>query len=517
MTTAFAPTTPGAPARATARDWFALAVLMLPVLLVSVDGTVLGFALPSIAATLGPTAAQQLWIVDVYPLVLAGLLVSMGSLGDRFGRRRLLLFGSTGFAAMSVVAAYSPTAGALIAARAGLGFFGAMLMPSTLSLLRNIFADAGQRRLAIAVWASFFAAGAALGPIVGGFLLEHFWWGSVFLMAVPVLVPLLVLAPVFVPESRDPHPGRIDAASIALSLLALTPLVYAVKSLAKGGEPLQVLVPLAVGAVATAAFVRRQLRRPDPMLDVRLFTDSRFSGAVAVNLLSVFSLVGFMFFVSQHLQLVIGMSPMDAGWALVPGLIVMMTAGLLVVRVVRYIAPSTIVVAGMLASAAGYATVTVFASPDSVTAILLAFAMLGVGIGAAETLSNDMIVSSVPAEKAGAASAVSETAYEMGSVLGTAVLGSILAGAYAANLTLPAGVEGADAAAAAETLAGAHHVAAGLPADTGAALIAAAGQAFETGVVVTSAIGVGLMLAAAWIAHRTLRAPSSSTDATAAR
>ncbi|KXO99504.1 MFS transporter [Tsukamurella pseudospumae] len=516
MTAVVFPATP-APPRATVRDWGALAVLMLPVLLVSIDGTVLGFALPSIAATLGPTAAQQLWIIDVYPLVLAGLLVSMGSLGDRFGRRRLLLLGATGFAAMSVVAAYSPTAVALIAARAGLGFFGAMLMPSTLSLLRNIFADPQQRRLAIAVWASFFAAGAALGPIVGGFLLEHFWWGSVFLMAVPVLIPLLVLAPIFVPESRDPNPGRIDPVSIALSLLALTPIVYAVKSLAKGGDVLSVVLPLAVGVVATALFIRRQLHRPDPMLDVRLFTNRRFSGAVAVNLLSVFSLVGFMFFVSQHLQLVVGMSPMDAGWALVPGLITMMVAGLYVVRAVRWIAPSTVVVWGMLASAAAYAVVAAFASPESTLAVLIAFAMLGVGIGAAETLSNDMIVSSVPAEKAGAASAVSETAYELGSVLGTAVLGSILAGAYAANLVLPAGVTGAQADTAAETLAGAHHTAAQLPADTAAALIDSAGHAFDAGVTVTSAIGVGLMLVAAWIAHRTLREPSSSAERTAAQ
>ncbi len=514
MTTTLATT---ASPRASVRDWGALAVLMLPVLLVSIDGTVLGFALPAIAATLGPTAAQQLWIVDVYPLVLAGLLVSMGGLGDRIGRRRLLLLGATGFAAMSVAAAYAPTAGALIAARACLGFFGAMLMPSTLSLLRNIFADPQQRRLAIAVWASCFAAGAALGPIVGGFLLEHLWWGSVFLMAVPVLIPLLVLAPVFVPESRDPRPGRIDPVSIVLSLLALTPIVYAVKTLAKGGDLVQVVITLAVGATATGLFLHRQLHRDDPMLDVRLFADRRFSGAVAVNLLSVFSLVGFMFFVSQHLQLVVGMSPMNAGWALVPGMITMMVAGLYVVRLVRWVAPSTVVLAGMGVSAAAYAVVAAFASPESTLAVLIAFAMLGVGIGAAETLSNDMIVSSVPAEKAGAASAVSETAYELGSVLGTAVLGSILAGAYAAGLVLPAGLTADQAVAATETLAGAHHVATQLPAETAGALVRAAGQAFDAGVTVTSAIGVVLMLAAAFIARRTLRAPSSSAAVTAER
>ncbi|CAM3946631.1 MFS transporter [Tsukamurella strandjordii] len=516
MTTLTTPTSTATP-RATMRDWCALAVLMLPVLLVSVDGTVLGFALPSIAATLGPTAAQQLWIIDVYPLVLAGLLVSMGSLGDRFGRRRLLLIGATGFAAMSVVAAYSPTAGALIAARAGLGFFGAMLMPSTLSLLRNIFVDANQRRLAIAVWASCFAAGAALGPIVGGLLLEYFWWGSVFLLAVPVLIPLLALAPVFIPESRDPAPGRIDPVSIVLSLLALTPIVYAVKSLAKGGDLVNTLVPALIGVIATVAFVRRQLRRPNPMLDMRLFRNRQFSGSVAVNLLAVFSLIGFMFFISQHLQLVIGQSPMQAAIALLPGMLATMVAGLVVVRVVRHIAPAVVVAGGLTLAAVAYVLIALFASPDSVTVILGAFALLGMGVGATETISNDLIVSSVPAEKAGAASAVSETAYEMGTVLGTAVLGSILAGAYTANLALPAGMDAAQAAAASETLAGAHHVAGQLPADIGSALIGAADQAFETGVVITSSIGAVLMLAAAAIAWYTLRAPASSTVATESR
>ena len=242
-------------AKAGPREWAALAVLMLPVLLVSVDNTVLAFALPEISSALQPTGAQQLWIIDIYPLVLAGLLVAMGSLGDRIGRRRLLLIGSTGFAAVSVAAAYAPSAELLIVARGALGFFGAMLMPSTLSLLRNIFLDGDQRRFAIAIWASCFAAGAALGPIVGGFLLEHAWWGSVFLLAVPVLIPLLVLAPMFVPESKDPNPGRVDVVSIGLSMLALAPLVYAIKRLAGDGMGLAALVPAAVGVLALVLFV----------------------------------------------------------------------------------------------------------------------------------------------------------------------------------------------------------------------------------------------------------------------
>src|SRR6478609_1389946 len=287
-----------APRPGAARRWLALAVLMLPVLLVSIDNTVLSFALPQISEALRPSGTQLLWIIDIYPLVLAGLLVPMGSFADRVGRRRLLLAGAVGFAAVSVVAAYAPTAEALVATRAGLGFFGAMLMPSTLSILRNVFTDREERRLAIAIWAAGFAAGSALGPIVGGFLLEHFWWGSVFLLAVPVLVLLLVLAPLFVPESRDANPGRVDVLSIALSMATMAPIVLGIKTLAKSGPSALAVGALVLGVAAGWAFVRRQLGRPDPMIDVRLFRRGEFSGAVVINLLSVFSLVGFLFFVS---------------------------------------------------------------------------------------------------------------------------------------------------------------------------------------------------------------------------
>ena len=273
-------TTPSAGPRAGVREWIALAVLMLPVLLVAVDATVLSFALPSISQSLTPTGTQLLWMVDIYPLVLAGLLVSMGSLADRIGRRRLLLIGAVGFAAVSALAAYAPSAQWLIAARAALGFFGAMLMPATLSLLRNLFVDRQQRRLAIAIWAAGFSGGAALGPIVGGFLLEHYWWGSAFLMAVPVLVLLLILAPIFVPESKDPNPGRLDLVSIALSLLTMAPLVYAIKAVAHDGISTLAIGLVAVGLLAGSAFVRRQLTRPNPMLDVRFFRRSAFTGAV---------------------------------------------------------------------------------------------------------------------------------------------------------------------------------------------------------------------------------------------
>ncbi|MDN4614922.1 MFS transporter [Leifsonia sp. F6_8S_P_1B] len=491
--------------RAGARGWAALAVLMLPTLLVSVDNTVLSFALPSISEALAPSATGMLWIVDVYPLVLAGLLVAMGSLGDRIGRRRLLLIGATGFAAVSVAAAFAPTAELLIGARAVLGFFGAMLMPSTLSLLRSTFLDRDQRRLAVAIWASGFAAGSALGPIVGGVLLEHFPWGSVFLLAVPVLVPLLVLAPLLVAESRDPHPGPVDPISILLSLVTMAPIVYGIKSLAVDGVSALAVVAIVVGVVAGVLFVRRQLRRPVPMLDVRLFRVPAFSGAVIINLLSVVSLVGFLFFVSQHLQLVIGLTPLQSGLVLLPGLVTMIVAGLVVVPIARRVRPGIVIASGLTLSALGYLLIALTGGAVSWGLLLAAFVLLGAGIGAAETVSNELVLATAPAAKAGAASAVSETAYELGAVLGTATLGTIITASYRASIVVPEGLTAAQAHAARETLGGATTVAGSLPPNLADELLASARAAFDSGVGVTAAIGIALVGAAGVLALVALR------------
>ena len=491
--------------RATKKQWAALAVLMLPTLLVSIDNTVLSFALPSIARDLRPTAAAQLWIVDVYPLVLAGLLVAMGNLGDRFGRRRMLMIGASGFGIVSVFAAFAPDATWLIAARVLLGIFGAMIMPATLSLLRTLFVDRRQRRLAIAVWASGFSAGSAVGPLVGGVLLEHFWWGSVFLIAVPLLLPLLVLAPILVRESKDPTPGPFDPLSIVLSMLTLAPAVYAVKEFATAGLGPVPVVLLAVSVVSGVLFVRRLLGRENPMLDMRLFRVPSFSGAVVVNLVSVFSLVGFLYFITQHLQLVVGLSPFDAAMALAPGIVVIIVAGLAVVPVVRWVRPGFVMAFGLTLSLVAYASIAIIGSDATIVSLIVAFCVLGAGIGAAETLSNDLIISSVPEDKAGAASGVSETAYELGAVLGTAVLGSVLTASYRSSIVVPDGVPGADATASRDTLGGAVEVASTLPDGIGEALLASARHAFDSGVVTTSWVAVALMALAITVTLVTLR------------
>lgn len=489
--------------RATFRDWLALATLMLPVLLASVDNTVLSFAVPQISKALEPSSTQLLWVVDVYPLVLAGLLVTMGSLADRFGRRRMLMIGALGFTLISGIGAFSPSIEWLIAARAGMGFFGAMLMPSTLSLLRNIFQNGAQRRLAVAIWAACFTSGAALGPIIGGILLQHFWWGSVFLMAVPILIPLLVFAPFLVKESKDPKPGPVDPLSIALSFGAMVPLAFSIKSIASEGLGFLEILSATVGALCLWMFIRRQLRRPAPMLDLSLFAIRSFSGAVLVNLMGAVALTGFIFFISQHLQLVLNLAPNEAAMVLIPGFVLCVVAGILAAPLSRRLKPRTIIVWGLALSIVGY-TIIALSHELSITRVITAFIILGIGIGMAETLSNDLILSSAPRHKAGAASAISETAYEFGSVLSITALGSLLSVMYRTTVELPAALSASDQAAATATLGGASDVAQrnpGLASD----IMTSATHAFDTGgfaVATVSAILVGVTIVIAIITLR---------------
>lgn len=490
--------------RAGLREWLALAVLFLPTLLVAVDNTVLGFALPAISRALRPDATTLLWIVDVYPLVLAGLLIAMGGLGDRIGRRRLLLVGIAGFGAVSLLAASATDGAHLVAARAALGFFGAMLMPSVLAILRTIFLDRTQRRLALAIWATAFAAGAALGPIVGGLLLEHFWWGAVFLVNVPVAVLVLVAAPLVLPESRMANPGRPDLGGVALSMLAAVPAVLAIHTIGEHGFTVASVIELTVAGTAGALFVKRcrdlPARGRRPLVDLDLFASPVVRVSVLANATTMFALTGLLFFAAQYLQLVLGRSPLEAGLVLVPGMVATILAGLGAAALARRFPLRVLVPAGLVLAAAGYVLCTRLGVGSAGTLLLAAAVLIGAGIGLSETITNDAILAAAPADRAGSASAVGETAYELGAVLGTAVLGSVLSAVYRAAVEVPAdaapgvalGAEASDTAR--QTLGGAVDVAAGLPAPAADALLGSAREAFALGVEVTAGVGTAALL-----------------------
>jgi DHA2 family multidrug resistance protein-like MFS transporter len=456
-------------------------VLTLPVLIISMDATILGFAVPSLSEALEPSSSQLLWIIDIYSFVLAGLLITMGALGDRIGRRRLLMFGAAGFSVASVLAAFSTSPEMLIAARALLGVAGATLMPSTLSLIRNVFTDERERQTAIAIWAAAFAFGSALGPIVGGFLLEHYWWGSVFLVGVPITVTLLLVAPRLVPESRDPRPGPFDLTSAALSLAAMLPVVFAVKSFAEHGISTAVAMSAIVGAWAGIAFVRRQQRLADPMVDVSLFSVSRFRMAVSGNLVAAFGFAGSLFFVTQYLQLVVGMSPMRAGLQLLPAAASSIGFTLLAPVAARRFGAFAVIAAGLGLGSVGFAMLTQVTAEGSVALTTAAVIVLNAGLGASMTVAIDGIIAAIPPERAGAGASVSETAIELGVALGTAVLGSIAAAIYRQGLIDIEGVPAEAVDVSRDTLGAAVGAAERLGGDAGVALRDAAATAFVDG------------------------------------
>ena len=485
------------------RKWLGLCVLMLPVLLVTVDNTILGFALPPISSALHPSASQQLWMIDAYSLVLAGLLITMGGIGDRVGHRALLLVGATGFALVSALTALSESAAQLIAGRAFMGIFGAMLMPSTLALIRTLFQDREQRRVAVAVWATTLTVGSALGPLIGGVLLEFFNWPSIFLIAVPVLIPLLVFGPWLLPESQKAAAARIDFYSVLLSVLAMAGVVYGIKHVAASGLDRMAALGFIVGALAGVGFVRRQLRLPTPLMDLKLFTNGSFTGSIFVNLLSLALLVGFVFFTTQALQIMLGLSPLRASLALVPGQVMAIVIGMAVVPVAQRVAAHRLVPILLAFTAAAFLLVASFGS--GLLTLVVAFALLNIGVGAIATVSNDLVLSAVPPEKASAASAISETAYEVGVVLGTTVLGGLVTAFYRGALRLPESLSDSQAWLAGETLAGAYGVATGIGEPDGARLISAASEAFGHGITVVSWLTGMLVLVAMVVARRSLR------------
>ncbi|RLK57956.1 MFS transporter [Actinokineospora cianjurensis] len=480
-----------APARAGTRQWLGLAVLALPTLLVAMDVSVLHLAVPQISSGLGASAQEMLWIVDIYGFMIAGFLVTMGTLGDRIGRRKILLFGAAAFAAASVLAAYADDPVTLIAARALLGITGATLMPSTLSLIVNMFGDERQRGLAIAVWVTMFSVGTALGPVIGGLILQAFWWGAVFLIAVPIMVLLLAVGPVLLPEYRDPDGGKLDLVSVALSLVAILPIILGLKELATDGSPALAAAAIVVGAAFGYLFVRRQRTSPNPLVDVRLFSRRAFTVAASALLLTMFVAGGTYLFITQFLQLVAGRSPLTAGLWLLPAAFTLIITSMSAPGLAGRFGPAPVVAAGLAVSGVGHLLLLLVTPSQDVGLLVTAFAILYAGGGPVVALGTDLIVGSAPPQMAGSASAVSETSTELGMALGVAALGSLGTGLYRAQVTVPPGTPPATAEAIQDSLANGVAATTSLPPSTADTLLASAREAFTSGlagIALTSAI-----------------------------
>ena len=496
-----------APALAGRREWVGLGVLAIACLVYVMDLTVLHLAVPKLSADLQPTSSQLLWIIDIYGFVVAGSLITMGTLGDRIGRRRLLLIGAAAFGLVSLLAAFSTSAGMLIASRALMGVAGATLAPSTLSLIFNMFQDPKQRSIAIGWWIASFSAGSAIGPLAGGVMLEYFWWGSVFLLALPVMAILLVLGPRVLPEYRDPDAGRLDLRSAGMSLAAVLAVIFGLKEFAQDGFSWAAVLAIFVGLILGTLFARRQNSLADPLIDLRLFRIRALSASLVTYFLSVFVAVGYFLFVAQYMQLVLGLSPLLAGlWSLpsAAGFTLGSTVG---PRILNRYRPSRVMAGGLLISAVGMALLMGVTESSGLAVVVIGSIIISLGLAPVITLATELIVGSAPPEKAGAASGMSETGGELGGALGLAILGSIGTAVYRSQLgrTLPAGIPPEAAAAARDTLGGAAGVAAELPGTLGADLLEAARLAFTNGLRLTAAISAVLSIGVAIIASILLR------------
>ncbi|MBS1676693.1 MAG: MFS transporter [Actinobacteria bacterium] len=500
-------------ARPTGR-WTVLAVICAAVLVVVVDVTVLHVAAPAMTEELQPSAVQLLWIIDVYPLVVAPLLVASGALGDRIGRERVLFAGLVVFGAASALAAFAWSPLVLIGARAIMGVGGALILPATMSIIRDVFEDRDERRTAVGIWSATMAGGAAVGPLIGGFLVEHWWWGAVFLINVPIVLIVLPIAVKLLPESRAADPPPWDMGGVVLAGAGVLGLAFGFQEGARNGFVDPLVIGVIVAALASlTTFVRQQLARPEPLLDVRLFYDRAVAVAVGCVLLSMFGLVGLELFFAQYLQLVLGLEPLAASVRLLPLMIASLAGGLVAAPILRRAGTRTTIAGGLLLSTVALVPMLALGVEDRYLLLALPFVALGLGLEVALVAANDVIISAVPADRAGNAASIEETAYELGGGLGVAVLGSMLAAVYSNALHPVPGVGAAGMTAAGESLGRAVDVAATLPAAVGSALMVEAKDAFVTGLHLVLLASIALLATSALLSAFALRSRSSAERA----
>ncbi|TDQ84058.1 DHA2 family multidrug resistance protein-like MFS transporter [Dongia mobilis] len=494
--------------KATQREWIGLAVLALPCLLYAMDLTVLNLAVPHLSADLGPTSTELLWIIDIYGFVVAGALIPMGVYGDRIGRRKLLLIGAAFFGVASIFAAFAGSVAQLIAARAVLGLAAATLAPSTLSLIRNMFLDERERTVAIGIWISSFSAGGAIGPVLGGVLLEYFWWGSVFLLNVPIMLLLLAVGPFLLSEYRDPDAGRPDLVSAGLSLATTLAVIYGIKRIAESGPDAVALATIAAGIAIGYVFVQRQKRLAQPFIDLALFRRPSFTAALGINIVAVFAAFGSFLFVAQYLQLVIGLSPLEAGLWSAPSGITFIIGSNLTPVLVRHVSRVSVVTGGLALTAASFVVMAqVTGGRGDLALVVTAYVLMSLGMASVFTLTTDFIIGAAPPERAGLAAGMAETSSEFGGALGIAILGSVVTAIYRPTVgaDLPPNLPADAAAAARDTLGGALAAAAQLTDGLGEALVATARAAYVDSFQVISIISAAALALAAAIAFQALR------------
>ncbi|WP_405494495.1 MFS transporter [Streptomyces sp. NBC_00096] len=491
-----------------ANRWAVLAVLCVSLVLVALDATILHVAVPSVTEDLRPGSMELLWIVDAYPLVCAALLILFGTLGDRVGRRRVLLLGYGLFGAASAVAALADNAQVLIAARALLGVGGAMIMPATLSILRQVFPDRRERALAIGIWTAVAAIGAAGGPVLGGFLVQHFWWGSVFLINIPLMIMLLPLGRWLLPESRGSSDGPWDVLGALMAAAGVLGAVLGVKRIGAErqlADP-QALLPLLVGLGLLVLFVRRQKRREHPLIDMRMFSRAAFTTSVGCIVLAMLALVGLELIAVQYLQLVLHLSPLETGLRLLPLTFAAMAAGATGSYTLARTGPRRMVSLGFVLTAFAVLLLTFMGQHDRPVLLTVGFILLGFGLQTTLFAAYESMLSEAPAATAGGAASIGETSYQLGAGMGIALLGSVMNAAYAPGLAAVPGVSPADSAGAAHSLGEAYQIAARLGGPAGESLHSAARHAFVHGLHVTLVVSAALLLAGAVMALKLPRA-----------
>ncbi|MEU1280422.1 MFS transporter [Streptomyces sp. NPDC005805] len=500
-------TTAGARLRAAgggANRWVVLFVLCVSLLLVALDATVLHVAVPAVTEDLRPSGVQLLWIVDAYPLVCASLLIMFGTLGDKVGRRRLLLIGYAVFGVASAFAAFAPGPEVLIAARALLGLGGAMIMPATLSILRDVFPDRRERATAIGIWTAVAAVGAATGPVLGGFLVEHFWWGSVFLINIPLMALVLPVGRWLLPESRGGTDGPWDVLGALMAAGGVLGLVLGVKRLGAGAGLLDMRAtgPLLLGALLLVLFVRRQKRRPHPLIDMRLFSRAAFSTSVGCIVLAMLALVGLELIAVQYLQLILGLSPLETGLRLLPLTFAAMAAGATGSYTLRRIGPRRMVGWGFVLTACAVLLLVLMGQHDRPLLLTTGFVLLGFGLQTTLFAAYESMLSEAPPEQAGGAAAIGETSYQLGAGMGIALLGSVMNAAYGPSVASLTGVPSAAASAAANSLGEAYQEAERLGGAAGELLRTTARHSFVDGLHLTLVVSAGLLLLGALAAVR---------------